>query len=149
MDYRLIPPATGHDIVEDIIDLMGFLGRADGLSNALREAADSQPSGIELPFKINPEALAIAGSSSGGLCAYLAAMHCVSPKPKAILSMYGMGGDFLVRVLIPRSEMASYFETMNVADSPLPNPQNGGILPWSGTAGPCRIHEISPSLPLR
>ena len=47
-------------------------------------------------FKIDPDAMAVAGSSAGGLCAYLAAMHCVSPKPKGIVSMYGMGGNFLV-----------------------------------------------------
>ena len=47
-------------------------------------------------FKIDPDAMAVAGTSAGGLCAYLAAMHCVSPKPKGIVSMYGMGGDFFV-----------------------------------------------------
>ena len=40
--------------------------------------------------------MAVAGSSAGGLCAYLAAIHCVSPKPKGIVSMYGLGGNFLV-----------------------------------------------------
>jgi len=37
----------------------------------------------------------VAGSSAGGLCAYLAGVHA-RPKPKAVLSLYGMGGDFFV-----------------------------------------------------
>jgi acetyl esterase/lipase len=82
-DYQLLPPATGDNIVKDIQDVFSFLVKID----------------IKDPhctFKIDPDAMAVAGSSAGGLCAYLAAMHCVSPKPKGIVSMYGMGGDFLV-----------------------------------------------------
>ncbi|KNZ73169.1 hypothetical protein J132_01004 [Termitomyces sp. J132] len=74
-DYQLLPPATGHDIVQDI----------QAVLHASTEG---------LGFWVNPEAIAVAGSSAGGLCAYLAAVHCTSPKPKAIISMYGMGGDF-------------------------------------------------------
>ncbi|TFK52322.1 alpha/beta-hydrolase [Heliocybe sulcata] len=86
-DYRLIPPATGHDILEDIIDLFAFL------STGVNEILSRNPTDIST-VQLNPDAIAVAGTSSGGLCAYLAAMH-VSPKPKALLSFYGMGGDFL------------------------------------------------------
>lgn len=81
-DYQLLPPATGHDIVQDIQDLFGFLSQ-------------TELSGHPYRFKINVNKIAVSGSSAGGLCAYLAATHC-SPKPKAVVSMYGMGGNFFV-----------------------------------------------------
>ena len=49
-------------------------------------------------FKFKADSIAVGGSSGGGLCAYLAAVHCRNPKPVAILSIYGMGGDFFVSV---------------------------------------------------
>ena len=81
-DYQLLPPATGEDIVKDIQDIFSFLVKID-----IKD--------FRCTFKIDPDAMAVAGSSAGGLCAYLAAMH-VSPKPKGIVSIYGMGGNFLV-----------------------------------------------------
>ena len=69
--------------MKDIQDLFSFLIKI--------EIKDSR-----YTFKIDPDAMAVAGSSAGGLCAYLAVMHCVSPKPKGIVSIYGMGGNFLV-----------------------------------------------------
>ncbi|KAG6808074.1 hypothetical protein H0H92_005463 [Tricholoma furcatifolium] len=80
-DYRLIPPSTGHDVVEDLQDAMSF--------SVSREF--SFPVGT---FWVNPDAIAVAGSSGGGLCAYLAAMNSTSIKPKALISVYGKGGDF-------------------------------------------------------
>ena len=69
--------------MKDIQDVFSFLVKID--------IKDSRCN-----FKIDPNAMAVAGSSAGGLCAYLAAMHCVSPKPKGIVSIYGMGGNLLV-----------------------------------------------------
>ncbi|THH27996.1 hypothetical protein EUX98_g6191 [Antrodiella citrinella] len=68
-DYRLIPPASGLDLVDDICDIFKFLS-------------------------VDRSRIAVAGTSSGGLCAYLAALHA-EPKPVAVLNMYAMGGDFL------------------------------------------------------
>lgn len=91
-DYRLIPPATGHEILCDIKDIFHFIeselnrGILDDWITAAR---------VGRPFQINPHALAVSGSSAGGLCAYLAAIHA-SPRPKAVLSLYGMGGDMTV-----------------------------------------------------
>ncbi|KDQ25694.1 hypothetical protein PLEOSDRAFT_1045533 [Pleurotus ostreatus PC15] len=96
-DYSLLPPASGHQIVRDIQDLFGFL--STGQMNDCLKAAFPQTK-----FLINPNALAVAGSSAGGLCSYLAAIHA-SPRPIALLSMYGMGGDFLTpHYLIPKSK---------------------------------------------
>jgi acetyl esterase/lipase len=84
-DYRLIPSSTGHDIIDDIKDLFLFLSR-DTLCFKTESGS---------LFGIDPTSLAVAGSSAGGMCAYLAAIHA-SPKPKAVLSMYGMGGQLFV-----------------------------------------------------
>ncbi|KZT27450.1 alpha/beta-hydrolase, partial [Neolentinus lepideus HHB14362 ss-1] len=86
-DYQLIPPAAGHDIISDIIDLFAFL------STSVNELIRQNYLRTSMVVQLDPDAIAVAGTSSGGLCAYLAAMHA-SPKPKALLSMYSMGGDF-------------------------------------------------------
>ena len=89
-DYRLLSPSTGHDILEDIQDLFSYI--RNDLNSALAEVT-GKPG-----LKINPDAIGIAGTSSGGLCTYLCAIH-ISPKPRALLSMYGQGGECLVRYL--------------------------------------------------
>lgn len=108
-DYQLLPPTTGHDIIRDISDLLTFLLREDlgkDEGGTVGEADVTQGETLSHPqrplgFTIDPEAIAIAGSSAGGLCAYLAAMHCTAPKPRAILSIFGMGGNFIVRTPSP------------------------------------------------
>ncbi len=86
-DYRLIPPATGHDILADMQDLFTFLDR--DINDLIKGSLGKHT------FEIDSSAIAVAGSSAGVLCAYLAAMHAC-PEPKAVLSLYGMGGDMLV-----------------------------------------------------
>ena len=81
-DYRLLAPATGHDILSDVLDLFAFIG-----GGKLGEL-----SGV----KVDLENVVVAGSSAGGFCAFLAGAHVV-PKPRCVVSMYSMGGDVLVR----------------------------------------------------
>jgi acetyl esterase/lipase len=78
-DYRLLPPSTGHDILDDVVDLFAFLARTQLLD----------------AVQIDSTRLAVAGSSAGGMCAYLAAIHA-NPKPLAVLSIYGFGGNVFV-----------------------------------------------------
>jgi hypothetical protein len=78
-DYHLLPPSTGHDVLQDIVDLFAFLARTPKIGTTL----------------IDPTRLAVAGSSAGGMCAFLAAIH-VNPRPCAVLSIYGLGGDVFV-----------------------------------------------------
>jgi acetyl esterase/lipase len=85
-DHQLIPSSTGHDILRDILDLFTFLG--DDLNTLLDQSQSP------VAFHIDPENVAVSGTSSGGLCAYIAAMHAV-PKPKALLGMYAGFGDWL------------------------------------------------------
>jgi acetyl esterase/lipase len=86
-DYRLLLPSTGHEIIEDIQDLFGYI--RNDLNFALAGVT------WDPPLRINVDAIAVAGTSGGGLCAYLSAIH-LSPKPKVLLSMYGQGGECLV-----------------------------------------------------
>ncbi|KAF9783255.1 Alpha/Beta hydrolase protein [Thelephora terrestris] len=85
-DYRLLSPSTGHDIVEDIQDLFAYI-RND--LNPVLAGATGDPR-----LRINLNAIGVAGSSAGGLCTYLCAMH-LSPKPRALLSVYGQAGECL------------------------------------------------------
>jgi hypothetical protein len=78
-DYRLLSPCTGRDILDDVVDLFAFLGRTKHLG----------------AVQVDSTRLAAAGNSAGGLCTYLAAIHA-NPKPRAILSMYGLGGEMFV-----------------------------------------------------
>ncbi|KAF8625945.1 hypothetical protein AX17_006671 [Amanita inopinata Kibby_2008] len=103
-DYRLVPPATGHSILSDIEDLFAFFTETRSYTVLVSTPHIGYPQ--EIRFHINPNAIAVAGSSAGGLCAYLAAVHCNNPKPKAILSMYGMGGNFFTpHYLSPKKEV--------------------------------------------
>lgn len=92
MDYQLLPPATGHDILSDIRDFFSYIRNPEATFKT--EVGNS-----ESRVKIDVNAIAVAGASAGGLCAYLAAI-AIDPKPKAVLSMYGMGGDFLASISI-------------------------------------------------
>ena len=47
-------------------------------------------------FEIDPEKVIVAGGSAGGLLAHLAVAHIPSLKPKGVLALYPMGGDFFV-----------------------------------------------------
>ncbi|KAJ7022743.1 alpha/beta-hydrolase [Mycena alexandri] len=94
-DYRLLPSCTVHDIIDDIKDVFLFLARDDLLFKT----------DTDCHFGVDPTSFAVAGSSAGGLCAYLAALYA-SPKPKAVLSMYGMGGQSFGHVsLTPKTEV--------------------------------------------
>jgi acetyl esterase/lipase len=86
-NYQLIPPATGHQIVEDIRHIFAFL--ESGIDDVVKSYGRDD--------RIDVGRIAVMGTSAGGLCAYLAGIHA-RPKPRAVLSMYGMGGDFFVRV---------------------------------------------------
>jgi acetyl esterase/lipase len=82
VNYQLIPPASGHDIIQDIQDLFTFVGK---------ETFSIGP----WNFKVDENRIVVSGSSAGGYCAYLAAMHA-SPKPRGVFSAYSPAGNFLV-----------------------------------------------------
>ncbi|KAJ7213847.1 Alpha/Beta hydrolase protein [Mycena pura] len=94
-DYRLLPSATVHDIIDDIKDLFSFLNQ-DELCFKTDEGR---------LFKADAMRIAVAGTSAGGSCAYQAAIHA-SPKPKAVLAMYSTYGDaFTAHALLPKHKV--------------------------------------------
>ncbi|KAJ3731603.1 alpha/beta-hydrolase [Lentinula guzmanii] len=103
-DYRLIPTGsiTAHHILEDVKDAFAFL-RSERFEGAL-DALDIGGNLGFPKFRIDPGRIAAGGSSAGGTCAYFAAAH-VQPKPAAVLSVFGMGGDVLnSQYLAPKTE---------------------------------------------
>lgn len=99
-DYRLIPPGTGYDVLADVKDAIAFV--AGDLNVQLDQELADLGSGSR--FRIDPTSIGVAGTSAGGFCTYLCAIHAV-PKPKVILSLYGMGGDLLTdQYLAPKAQ---------------------------------------------
>ncbi|KAJ7125781.1 Alpha/Beta hydrolase protein [Mycena crocata] len=84
-DYQLLPGATVYDIIDDIKDLFSFLAQDD--------LCFTTEAGL---VGVDTTSMVVAGSSAGGLCGYLSALYA-SPKPKAVLSMYALGSNFLTR----------------------------------------------------
>jgi acetyl esterase/lipase len=73
--YRLLPQVSGHEIVDDIVDAYTFVYTK---ANEL------------LPSKaIDTDRIFVAGNSSGGYCAAIVGAQA-SPRPKAVISVYGM-----------------------------------------------------------
>lgn len=116
-DYRLMPPSNGHDIVSDIVSLFEFLRTS--LNPRLQDETSL--------LRIDPTRIAVAGSSAGGLCAYLAAAHA-APKPAAVLSLYGLGGSFMVRHWTS-SHIHALHCLLNAPDATLPDTQTDTFLP--------------------
>ncbi|RXW24091.1 hypothetical protein EST38_g1762 [Candolleomyces aberdarensis] len=103
-DYRLLPPITGHEIIEDIKDLWEFVTSPE-LSITFPDSKRS----TGRTLKIDSNAIAVGGSSAGGWCAFMTAIHCKNPAPKAIISMYGLGGQiFTSYYLSPKKEPFVY-----------------------------------------
>ncbi|KAG1791828.1 Alpha/Beta hydrolase protein [Suillus plorans] len=99
-DHRLIPPGTGYDVLADVKDAIAFV--AGDLNVQLDQELADLGSGSR--FRIDPTSIGVAGTSAGGFCAYLCAIYAV-PKPKVVLSLYGMGGDFLTdQYLTPKTQ---------------------------------------------
>jgi acetyl esterase/lipase len=99
-DYRLLPASNGHDILEDILDLWRFITDPDLMLHlAIGEEEGTGVLRTTKGFSIKTDSIAVGGTSAGGLCAYLAATHCKSPKPRALLNIYSMGGEILVSSL--------------------------------------------------
>ncbi|KAF7298784.1 MYND finger domain-like protein [Mycena indigotica] len=95
--YRLFPQATLHDIGDDVKDIFTFLSKKD-----LSFRAESGQL-----FGVDAERIGVAGTSAGGTCAYLAAIHAV-PRPKAVLGIYAMlGNAFSAHVLTPKTAIFS------------------------------------------
>lgn len=79
-DYRLLIPASGNEMLEDVLSLFKYIG-----SN--------------LP-QVDSSRIVVYGASAGAYPARLAGIY-VEPKPKAIAMIYGRELTFLYASLIP------------------------------------------------
>ncbi|KDN42974.1 hypothetical protein RSAG8_06500, partial [Rhizoctonia solani AG-8 WAC10335] len=87
-DYKLLPPSTGHEILQDVLDLVAWVTSPGGLNTSIHQANDKRV--------IDMNRIVVAGTSAGGYLAYLAAIHTRLEYPlRGVLSMYGMGGNLL------------------------------------------------------
>jgi len=130
-DYRLLPEATGHDILEDVKDVFTFITKESTTFD------DGKGGPV---WKVKKDAIVVSGASSGGFCAYLAAIHAV-PKPVSLLSIYGVGGDFFV-------SPNHFLHVFTNAQFPWPryhSSSNQRILPRSGEDSV----QINPSRPTK
>ncbi|KAF9562498.1 alpha/beta-hydrolase [Agrocybe pediades] len=80
IDYRLLIPITGKEVVEDIQDAFTFV-------------STHELPGEGYTFKLDGDRIGVAGHSAGGLAAVLATIHS-TPRPKVLVDVYGMGGNF-------------------------------------------------------
>lgn len=80
-DYRLLLPCTGHDILEDIDALFTYISTR--LPNSIKT------------HRVDPNRLFVSGHSGGAYVARQAALHG-TPKPKALFSLSGQGGELLM-----------------------------------------------------
>lgn len=83
-DHRLLLPYTSHDQITDVRAIFSLLASPTILSSYL-------PADVT----IDSTRIAVAGTSAGGYIAALAALHA-NPRPKVVLNLFGMGGDFLL-----------------------------------------------------
>src|ERR1700753_2329654 len=84
-DYRLIPSGltTAHDILLDVLDFFEYL------ANTQFQAGNG------MKFHVDMRNISVVGGSAGAICAIYAGLYA-HPQPKALLSMYGQGGNWFV-----------------------------------------------------
>ncbi|KAF7968617.1 hypothetical protein HWV62_30009 [Athelia sp. TMB] len=101
-DYRLLFPGSGFDQIADVQALFAFL--ANGVNAHL-------PAGNT----IDAARLAVAGVSAGGHIARLAALYA-SPKPVALASFFGMGGDYMTDHIVAIKDTALPFSWAPISE---------------------------------
>ncbi|KAF9566064.1 alpha/beta-hydrolase [Agrocybe pediades] len=101
-DYRCLIPATASDIVDDLKDVFKFV-------------SSTTFKGDDYTFQLDEDRIGVSGSSAGGLCAYLATIHC-SPRLKVLVSIYGQGGDFFTKHHLSVKKGGLNFMGMNIPE---------------------------------
>ena len=90
-------------------------------------------------MRIDADAVAVAGSSAGGLCTYLCAMH-LSPEPRALLSIYGQAGECLVKFF--RYPIENRISILPSAERQLPEAEGKTVYHWQAAGRPVRFHRF-------
>ncbi|KAF8474821.1 Alpha/Beta hydrolase protein [Kalaharituber pfeilii] len=100
-DYRLLFPFSARHIHQDVINLFKFL------SNSLNKELLAQNPTNPPPYLISEKIFTVAGASAGAYPARLAALYA-SPRPCAIFSLYGIGGDLLSPFYVHQAPMTGW-----------------------------------------
>ncbi|KAI5479431.1 hydrolase [Pseudohyphozyma bogoriensis] len=92
-EYTLLVPKNAHEIIADVKDLFKFV---ETDLNTKLEAVGTQ--------RIDTSNIVVAGTSAGGYVAYLSSMYA-SIKPKALVPIFAMGGNYLSdHYVVPKTE---------------------------------------------
>jgi acetyl esterase/lipase len=96
-DYRLIPSGltTAHEILDDVLDFFRYLATTE-FQLGPGDRVGTTTGGT---FRVDPERVSVAGGSAGAICALFSGLY-VRPKPQALLSMYGQGGNWFVSLIL-------------------------------------------------
>ncbi|KAM0748479.1 alpha/beta-hydrolase [Meredithblackwellia eburnea MCA 4105] len=93
-DYSLLSPQTGFDIIQDVKDLFAWI--ANDLNSKLEDLGSKA--------SIDSTKLAVMGASGGGIPAYYTGLYA-TPRPRAVIGVYAMGGDTLNDLwTVPKTE---------------------------------------------
>ncbi|QRV76081.1 alpha/beta hydrolase family protein [Ceratobasidium sp. AG-Ba] len=115
-DYRLLPPSTGHVILQDVLGFTHWAASPNGLNAQLKQHGDT--------VSVDTTRLIAAGTSAGGYLAYLAGIYARVQNPlRGVLSL-------------PRV-------TDSMLDAPLFAAQEQAILPWSTPTRSCPIRAFT------
>ncbi|KAF4617789.1 hypothetical protein D9613_006165 [Agrocybe pediades] len=134
-DYRCLIPATASDIVDDLKDVFKFV-------------SSTTFKGDDYTFQLDEDRIGVSGSSAGGLCAYLATIHC-SPRLKVLVSIYGQGGDFFTKHHLSVKKGGLNFMGMNIPELN-PSDFSSIMYPFSEgmpmrLGGPCSCSSEKPA----
>ncbi|KAJ5753580.1 alpha/beta-hydrolase, partial [Penicillium nucicola] len=106
-DYRLVHPTTTADQIHDAKALFTFL------TNPNSAFAQALPANTTL----DPARIAVSGFSAGAYSARAACIYA-TPKPAALLSVYGLGGDLLLDHWTEGRPATSIARFVNLDDVP-------------------------------
>lgn len=129
-DYRQLLPCTAYDQIADIDELYQFL--ASDVNSHL-------PEGVTLDIS----RIAIAGISAGAYLGRLAGLYA-EPRPRAIFSLYGMGGDWLLDHWVNMNEGEIEFFKFRVAQEDVAHLETSkpiADVPWTFNADTGRIED--------
>lgn len=104
-DYRLCHPCNAFDQIEDAKALFKFLA-SDGFAKAISESVS-----------IDTSRIAVTGFSAGAFSARAACVYA-EPKPAALLTVFGTGGDWLLKYLTTRRPPTSIATSVDLTQVP-------------------------------
>ncbi|KAF8421992.1 Alpha/Beta hydrolase protein [Tirmania nivea] len=100
-DYRLLFPFSARHICEDVLALFSYL------STSVNQDLIAQRPTMPPAYLISERLFAVAGASAGAYLAMLAALYA-TPRPRALFSLYGNGGDLLSPFYVHQAPLSGW-----------------------------------------